>query len=244
MRPLARRWGSCGGHTSSCSWKTSRKKKNVCKIIALKLLCQMSALHGWKSLPHMTPTRFTSESFWVFFSSDLFATVRGPSAQARPRPSPGPRKGDQGSPQRSKAGKASLDARAAGKLAAASCARGGGWAKAHQRDDLRARGHLARAAAERARKRARSRMNLSGFGAPPAAKLEGEDNEAAARGAEKLGIRSPLFGKASVPKGSGGQGSREGTLRWCRRQVGLLPTTTNHWRSLRGGGHLGDRRRH
>ena len=41
---------------------------------------------------------------------------------------------------------------------------------------------------------------LSGLGAPPATKLEGEDNEAAARGAEKLGVRS-LLGKAGVPKG-------------------------------------------
>ena len=79
--------------------------------------------------------------FFFFFSSDLFATVlRGPSAQARRKPSPGPHKGVRGSPQKSKAGKASLDARAAGRLAAASCARGGGWAKAHRRDDLRAGG--------------------------------------------------------------------------------------------------------
>ena len=46
----------------------------------------------------------------------------------------------QGSPQESKAGKASLDARAASRLAAASCTRGGGCAKAHRRDDLRAGG--------------------------------------------------------------------------------------------------------
>ena len=46
--------------------------------------------------------------------------------------------GGQGSPQKSKAGKASLDARAANRLAAASCARGGGWAEAHRRGDLRA----------------------------------------------------------------------------------------------------------
>ena len=42
--------------------------------------------------------------------------------------------------QKSKAGKASLDVRAAGRLAAASCARGGGWAEAHRRGDLRAGG--------------------------------------------------------------------------------------------------------
>ena len=66
-----------------------------------------------------------------FLPSDLFANIlRGPSAQARPRPSPGPHKGGQGSPQKSKAGKASLDVRAAGRLAAASCAQGGGWAEA------------------------------------------------------------------------------------------------------------------
>ena len=41
---------------------------------------------------------------------------------------------------------------------------------------------------------ARQKPNeLSGLGAPPATKLEGEDNEAAARGAEKLGVRSLLL---------------------------------------------------
>ena len=80
-------------------------------------------------------------TFLLFFFSDLFATVlRGPSAQARPRPSPGPHRGVQGSPQKSKAGKASSDARAASWLAGASCARGGGWAKAHRSDDPRAGG--------------------------------------------------------------------------------------------------------
>ena len=49
---------------------------------------------------------------------------------------------------------------------------------------------------------ARQKANeCSGLGAPPATKLEGEDNEAAARGAEKFGVRS-LFGKAGVPTGS------------------------------------------
>ena len=54
---------------------------------------------------------------------------------------------------------------------------------------------LSKSDAERARQRTRSRMNSA------ATKLEGEDNEAAARGAEKFGVRS-LLGKAGVPKGS------------------------------------------
>ena len=49
---------------------------------------------------------------------------------------------------------------------------------------------------------ARQKPNeLSGLGAPPATKLGGEDNEAAARVAEKLGVHS-LLGKAGVLKGS------------------------------------------
>ena len=49
---------------------------------------------------------------------------------------------------------------------------------------------------------ARQKPNeLSVLGAPPAAKLEGEDNQAASRGTEEFGVRS-LFGRAGVPKGS------------------------------------------
>ena len=39
-------------------------------------------------------------------------------------------------------------------------------------------------------------MNSAASGAPPATKLEGEDNEAAARGAKKLGLRSLLARRA------------------------------------------------
>ena len=147
----------------------------------------------------------------LFFFSDLFATVlRGPSAQTRPRPSPGPRctresEAVHRSPRRARqawtrrppacsGSESSVDAKAlaAAKLRAADHR----WTHACS---------YTRAAQQRwcgARAAARQKPNeLSGVGVPPAAKLEGEDNEAAARGAEKLGVRS-LFGKAGVPKGS------------------------------------------
>ena len=177
------------------------------------------------------------------FFSDLSATVlRGPSAQARPRLSPGLHRGDQGSPQKSKAGTASLDARAAGWLAAASCARGEAagrrrigatirvqevaelgrlpvdvgstveWQRQQRGCEGLGRGEAegsrplldtcsyTRAAQQRwcgARAAARPKPNeLSSLGAPPAAKLEGEDNEAAARARRSSGYVRCLAGRA------------------------------------------------
>ena len=88
---------------------------------------------------------------------------------------------------------------------------------------------------------------LSGVGAPPAAKLEGEDNEAAARGAEKRGVRA-LLGKAGVLKGSPAESAcvGAGAAKAVERghSGGVDGTLDSSPHSPRGGGHLGDRQGH